>query len=309
MKHLIKKLFTPKQMHLLRKLRHPFLLDARYAKRIGTYVALDGVYGNSTIQGHGATLRRLAHNVEKGLNRSDFEPGHGRLVYDQVRQILKDHSIEDGTKCWAEEILADYRIAQADLQILEDKYRKKYFRNAANLDPSVLLEHVRLRRSCREYTDRQIDESSIRQIVEAALEAPSSCSRQALKVFCALRPERAKEVLDCFTGFTCFGGAMPAAMVFCVDLRPYFLPKEIFVPTLDVGLAATNAALMATAQDMSMTFLSWGARKVEQEVRLRSILQLPDYYEIVVGATCGFPQYLPRRPERKHVSEAVEFID
>lgn len=309
MKHLIKKLLTPKQIRLLRKLRHPFLLDSRYASRLGAYVALDGLYGNGTIQGHGSTIRRLAHNVEKGLNRSDFEPGHSNRIYDQVKQILDEHSIDDGTACWAKEVLEDYDAAQQDIQILQEKYRSEYVRGDGNLGAEELLGHLRLRRSCREYADRQVEASSLNQIVEAALEAPSSCSRQALKVFAAMTPERTREILDCFTGFTCFSDPVPAALVFCVDLRPYFLPKEIFVPTLDVGLAATNAALMATSLDMSLTYLSWGARRDEQESRLRSILQLPDYYEIVVGATCGYPRYVPRRPERKRVAEALQIVD
>lgn len=308
MKNLIKRFLPASALNIMRKLRRPYLLDWRYADRLRRYEQFDGMYESGTMQLHGATVRRLAHNVEKGLNRSDFEPGHSCRVYDQVKAILSKYDEDDGTGDWARSLLRDYESAQVDVGVLDEKYRRKYQRNADHLDSSRLLSFLRLRRSCREYQDKLVLESDINLIVEAALEAPSSCSRQALKVFCSLTEKKTKAVLECFTGFTCFSENVPAAMVFCVDLRPYFLPKELFVPTLDVGLAASNAALMATSLDLSMTYLSWGARRQEQEERLRRLMGIPEYCEIVVGATCGYPAYVPHRPERKHVSSALTIV-
>lgn len=308
MRNWLKRCLPVQALEVVRKLRHPYLLDWRYANRMRRYEQFDCLNQGGVIQHHGATVRRLAHNVEKGLNRSDFEPGHSCHVYDQVKDILDHYDGDDGTAEWARSLLQDYESAQGDVAMLEGKYRREYQRTSDHLDPSALLSFLRLRRSCREYQDKLVLESEIKRIVEAGLEAPSSCSRQALRVFCSLTPEKSKAVLNCFTGFTCFSENVPAAMVFCVDLRPYFLPKELFVPTLDVGLAASNAALMATSLDLSMTYLSWGARRPEQEERLRRLMGIPEYCEIVVGATCGYPAYVPHRPERKHVNSALTIV-
>ena len=86
------------------------------------------------------------------------------------------------------------------------------------------------------------------------------------------------------------------------------MPRELFVPHLDVGLAAENAALMASSFGLSIVFLSWGSRTADNEHRLRTRFAIPEHYEIVVGAACGYPSLSPVRPARKRVTDTLVWL-
>ena len=68
---------------------------------------------------------------------------------------------------------------------------------------------------------------------------------------------------------------------------------------------ASNAALMASSLGLSIVFLSWGSRTVDNERRLRTQFNIPTYYEIVVGGCCGYPSRTPVRPVRKPIAKTL----
>jgi len=164
---------------------------------------------------------------------------------------------------------------------------------------------MRSRCSVRQYSPKPVSEEMVTKMVDAANQAPSSCNRHTLKIFSTTNQERAREILPLFVGYTGFNSNVQCALVFCADLRPYSFPQEIFIPTLDTGLAIENAALMAHALGLSMTILSWGNRTTPNELKLRRILGLPEYYEIIAGAACGHPSLVCELPARKSVEETL----
>jgi nitroreductase len=85
------------------------------------------------------------------------------------------------------------------------------------------------------------------------------------------------------------------------------MPMELFVPHVDVGLVAGHAALMASALGLSITYLSWASRTKEHELALRQLLTIPDHYEVVVGAACGYPLRVAVKPQRKPVRTTLVY--
>ncbi len=292
----------------IQAMRSPYLLHRSFRYRLGAYVRL----WSATVSGPGlssdvevdmARIREYAHRLDKSLERSDWESGHGQKEYYEVRSLLdKNAHIDNETTRWAGGICESYRRFQD-----EGRFRRSEGRGRSSLQLSAddLLRFMQERRSCRFFLEKRVPESVVERIIEAAIEAPWSCNRMALQVYSYTLPQRAADVLKCFNGFTAFSSYVPCAFVFCVDLRAYSMPQEIFVPHLDVGLAAENAALMATALGVSMAFLSWGSSNCARDEQLRKILGIPWWCEIVVGAACGYPSRIPGKPARRSVDEVL----
>jgi nitroreductase len=254
-----------------------------------------------------AKARLCAHIIDKGLHRPDFEPMHSMGLRQDLGHIIKmDGLHDDGTLTWVKTIIHDYDAAQVGGNIALEGYGSSFFRQHDCLTPEQYLLFLHLRRSCRNFMEgERVTEGQLYKIMEAALEAPTSCNRLAVKMYATLDPDKARAVLSCFPGYTCFGPYIPCAIVFCVDLSAYTIPLELFLPTIDSGLVISYGLLMATAQDLSITLLAAAILKSQEEARLRKLLGIPDHMSIVVGGACGKPKSLPRRPGRPRPEDAV----
>lgn len=302
-KRIIKRFVPASILRYIKVSLSPSVLPANYKERLAYYEMVEKNLFAADSESELALLRMYSHVLDKRLNTSTWEPGHSQLVYDRAKSILDRYgTIDDPTVSWAQGIIKEYEERQMVPNIIT---RSCGSIEPPPLAPADLLEQMHYRVSCRHYANRRVDVASVEKIVEASLEAPWSCSRQALRVYASVEPETAKSALQCFEGFKSFSEFVPCVLVFCVDLRPYSMPKEIFVPHLDVGLAASNATLMASSLGLTIVYLSWGSRTKENERRLRKQFNIPDYYEIVVGGCCGYPSRRPIRPVRKPVAKTL----
>jgi nitroreductase len=249
------------------------------------------------------SLRKIAHALDKGLHHAQWEPGHGLRLYERLQTLLRSVGhVPDPTVAWAQNIATEFQRRRECGQKRPTPLGAQV--TPPPIDADGLLGLFRARTSSRAYSDRCVRECDIRAIVQAALQAPSSSSRQTLRVYATVTPETARTIASRFHGYTCFSVHLPALILFCVDLRPYTYPQELFIPTLDTGLAVENAALMATSLGMSMTQLIWVGERGPQEA-IRAAWDIPDWEEIVVGATCGYPCRQAIRPVRKSVESAL----
>lgn len=282
----------------------PSVLPKSYKERLACYEKIEKNFFAADSESDLALLRMYSHILSKRLYTSDWAPGHSKLIYDRAKSILDRYAAaDDPTVLWTRGIINEYEERQMARPSTISPLGGPM--EPSPLAPEDLLRQMRYRVSSRHYENRRVDVASIEKIVEASLEAPWSCSRQALRVYASVEPETARSALQCFKGFTCFSQFVPCVLVFCVDLRPYSMPKELFVPHLDVGLASSNAALMASSLGLTIVFLSWGSRTADNERRLRTQFNIPDYYEIVVGGCCGYPSRTPVRPVRKPIAKTL----
>ena len=251
-----------------------------------------------------AKLRMFAHVVDKGLQRHDWESGHSTSAYSNALHYLDLCSgSDDPTYTWAKGIIADYEKGRASQCPRCGKVEGKC-QYISPVDATDLMSLLKFRTSIRCFQGKPITEEAAQMIAEAALEAPSSCHRQTLRIYGSVNPESVGSIAGCFHGFTGFSEFVPLVLVFCADLRPYTYPVELFTPTVDTALAVENAMLMASSLGISMTLLNW-IGKSDSEQRLRSYLEMPQHEAVVIGAVGGYPSSLPTRPIRKPVSQAL----
>ena len=246
-------------------------------------------------------LRQAAHIIDKGLQRPDAEPGHSAKWYQSAQEALSHLRgtpiLADPSLTWALKKLSDYESAQSGR-----------FRAAEPLpgrEPALSQESLRdlitSRRSVRFFEEREISADVVERVVEVINWSPTSCNRQPAKVYVANDPTLARSCLDTCQGASGFGDFVPCFLCFCADLRSYWLPKEMWLPVIDVSLGIQNCCLMAQAEGLGITLLSWAQHTKDEDARLRSMLGIPEYYEIVVNGALGYPAQRPEIPSRKAI--------
>ena len=278
----------------------------KFERRILRYQTLSGSGCLDDINSALAKVRMHAHVMDKGLHRSDWDKGHGENNYTQCRLLLEQlEGVQDPTCVWAKRVVGEYerrtKCTEADHIPFGEPVA-----SCCSISPEQLQLLLKARTSTRFYTGQRVLTEQVEKMVVAALEAPSSCNRQAIKVYASVCPSKAREIARHFIGFTGFGEFVPAVVVICMDLRPYDYPKELFTPSLDAGLAMENAVLMACALGLSMTQLIWTGED-DREVGLRRLLGISEFEEVMVGAVCGYPAQQAIRPVRKPIVEALAF--
>lgn len=258
-----------------------------------------------------AKSRMWAHSLDKSLHREDYQIG--RAV--AIRQLIEENrDIIERSNCptseWIKTIAHEYdkRLSSrhATHQPLYDPYngaaRKKH--DAQRVE-TLMVDS----RSTRIYEERHVSAGDLYRLAYAASMAANSSNRQTLQIFGTSIPELAHSALANFRGFTNWSHFVPAMLVFGADLRSYSMPKELFNPAIDTSLAAQNAALLASALGMSMTFLSWANRTEYAEKALREILRIPNHCELFVGAAIGYPKRHAIKPVRRNRADVLTLLD
>jgi len=168
----------------------------------------------------------------------------------------------------------------------------------------VIRRAIRGRRSVRHWTDREVPDWMIDEILEAGLWAPQACHLGSLR-FLVVREANEPGL---FKGADIPGG--PVHIVACQDRRVYGIqPGLVANPdrletnrVLDCGAAMQNMLLAAYALGLGAVWLT--LRPAIKE-RLRERFLLPEHIEIVTYLDVGFPAQTPMPPGRMSLAEVV----
>jgi len=157
-------------------------------------------------------------------------------------------------------------------------------------------------RSIRKFTDKNVSDEQVAEIVCCAQAAATSSNVQATTVIRVRDKDRRKQLAACAGGQPYVAEA-PVLLMFCADLaRPaeacqtgggQFHPgmtEHFMIATIDVALAAQNAVVAAESLGMGICYIG-GIRNNPQEVA--DLLALPDQVYPVFGLCLGFPAQDP----------------
>jgi len=149
------------------------------------------------------------------------------------------------------------------------------------VDEMDVIEAVKTRRSIRKYTEDDVDDSTIKKIIEAGIWAPSGLNNQPWK-FKVLKGDEK----DGIAGFTRYGGIIQDAPA-CIAV---FLDGESgYNHTKDVQ------AIGACIQNMLLTIHSlglggvWLGEIINQRKEVEKTLEVPDSYELMAVIAFGIP--------------------
>ncbi|MEA4849611.1 MAG: nitroreductase family protein [Clostridiaceae bacterium] len=163
-----------------------------------------------------------------------------------------------------------------------------------------LMDIIKKRRSVRRYEKREVSLEDLKELVEAAIWAPSAGNRQSW-YFGVITPKKADQVINFSPGVY---GDPPNLIVICSDReRAIREGGNTELCTIDTAMAAQNIMLLATEKGLGTC-----AIKSYNDRALRKILKIPEYIHIELLISVGYSDEkmtAPRRPDR----EDVIFID
>lgn len=298
-------------------------------------------YTRSTT-GNGITRARArmmfhAHAIEKGLSRSDFRAGFGKIAVpglaremnswlaagrdpeDQffragasVMKVYFDRhnrvgvDVSEFRKLFQPAVLE--KIAQAGPQdggVLEAQALREALIEAGRAPEAGFLDIIYGRRSIREFTDAPVADEDIRRAVQIAMQAPSVCNRQAARVHQFRDPRAIKAALDLQGGFS--GYKMPPRLLLVTcDLTAFLFATERNQAYIDGGLFMMTLLLGLQRVGLGSCSLNT-AMGPERESQIRKILSIPEDEIFISFVATGHydPKVLTPRSKRITVDEVL----
>lgn len=162
-----------------------------------------------------------------------------------------------------------------------------------------VFEAIKGRRSVRKYKPEPVPEDSVKEILEAAVWAPSGSNIQPWK-FIVIRDKKVLNMVRKISpGY--FGGA-PLAILVCSDKeRAYKLGGELgrdYLTVADCALAVQNMLLTAYASGLGTCIV-----KSFSSTAIKHILEIPDGIEPELLVIVGYSDQSPKPPLKRPLQE------
>jgi nitroreductase len=155
------------------------------------------------------------------------------------------------------------------------------------------------RRSIRKFKDMPVEHEKILKILLDALHAPSACNK-VLSQFVVVDDSTTKKQILKVAGNKEKLKTAPAFIVVLADTR---FELNYFANILSTGAAIQNLLLSAFEQGIGSL---WIGAAGDRE-KIKSILNIPDYFHIVAIIALGYPDMDPLIPRRPKLKEVVHF--
>jgi len=164
------------------------------------------------------------------------------------------------------------------------------------------LQAILTRKSVREYTTQPVPDEMVREILEAAMQAPSAMNRQPWHFI--LVGDRSQ--LDALAAILRFGQMLktaPLGIVVCGDLE---LDKQRGYWVQDCSAATQN--LLVAAHDRGLGAVWLGVYPVEERVlALKKLLGLPEQVVPLCVISLGYPAAKPEPPEKRFDPDRLHY--
>lgn len=161
-----------------------------------------------------------------------------------------------------------------------------------------LLEGIYTRRSIRQFTKKEVAREHLLEIVKAGTWAPSGLNNQPWR-FAVLRD---REYLRKLSGLTRYSKIIEAASA-CIAV---FIDREVMYHDVKdyqaMGACLQNMLLAAHALGLGAV---WLGEILKSAAEVRSLLNLPERYELMAVVAVGHPARRGHTSQRKDLSEVI----
>lgn len=160
------------------------------------------------------------------------------------------------------------------------------------------IEAIKTRRSVRGFTDENVSDGTIEQILDAGRWAPSGLNNQAWR-FIIVRNADTKVELSKLTGYGATIKNAPVLIVVFLDRdHMYHYTKDI----QSIGACIQNMLLAQHSLGLGGV---WLGEILKNKEMVNKVLGAPDSYELMAVVALGHPVKKSRVSERKDLKELV----
>lgn len=148
-----------------------------------------------------------------------------------------------------------------------------------------MIEAIRDRRSVRTYLKKEVEERKLKEILTAAMYAPTSWGMRAWE-FVVVREKALKEALSRATAHSKFVKNAPVVVIICYDVSTGRRFRE------DSSIAAGHIWLEAVNQGLGTCFVQVadaGDPPGRAEPYVKGLLDIPDGYRVQCMMPIGYP--------------------
>jgi nitroreductase len=162
-----------------------------------------------------------------------------------------------------------------------------------------MLDLIKKRRSIRQYTNQDVSEDQVKQLLEAAMAGPSGRALDPWHFIVVRDPDRRARLAATHT-FSDMCARAPVVIVVCGDekLSDHWIS--------DSAAAAENLLLAATALGLGSVWVGIYPR-AEREAHVREVLAIPPHIRILCLAPVGHPA--EEKPARTRFNPAKVHYD
>ena len=178
------------------------------------------------------------------------------------------------------------------------------------MDSNQFLEILSQRQSVRGYTDRPVDPEKLARCLEAARIAPSACNAQPWKFIVVDEPQLKDRIAAYTTSGTLgqmnqFTRQAPLLVVIVrespnLTSRIGTMLKDKPYTLMDIGIAALQFCLQATAEGLGTCILGWFNEK-----KVKELLHIPKSKRAELIITLGYPSSPTLRPKVRKAMEEI----
>ncbi len=196
---------------------------------------------------------------------------------------------------WVKELLSFAKEAQAGRKVDLSRYTP----HEITEEGLEAIRHLLFeRRSVRHWTDEEVPDSIIDQVLEAAMWAPHSCNLQSIR-YAVIREAHEPGLFR--------KGPLPKGLVHILVLQDEHVYRaNLNIPIrnrlLDVGAAVQNMVLAAHSLGLGGVWLTLTDEMIQ---RLYKRINPPEEVKIITYVDIGFPAQTPAPPRRISLSETV----
>lgn len=164
---------------------------------------------------------------------------------------------------------------------------------------NIVLDALYARRSVRSYVEgRRVEEEKIRQLLQAAMAAPSACNIQPWEFIVVSDDAKLQAMKDSIEKYAQYNA--PLAIVVCGN--PRWIPWEGDFGLIDCSAAMENMLIAANALGLGSVWIG-GFRKDA----LRRILDIPEDVHPAAVAYFGYPAQAMPEPRTQYQEDAVHW--
>ncbi len=246
---------------------------------------------------------RLYHSLEKSLTSKEFKKESSLKNVMMILDVLKSNKNIDYNN-------RHVRSALYTLKLYFDKHpsdgsieletQRRLFKNiTSNVDvisnniggvklinivneipTKDYLNFVRNRVSIREFSERNITEKELIDVVNIAKYCPSACNRQAVKLLYSLDKEKNERILRLQNGSRTFRNHIPGLLLIVSDLRYQEGCEERNLGLIEGGIWISSLVNSFHASNLGSCVLNWCVRPNDDK-KIRRLIDMPEYYQIV----------------------------
>lgn len=158
---------------------------------------------------------------------------------------------------------------------------------------------INQRRSVRAYKSVEVEDTKLREVLEAARLSPSASNRQDWKFIVVRNTETKKRLARAAFGQS-FIGEAPVVIVACGTEPEAVMACGQPTSTVDVSIACAFMILAACNLGLGTCWIG-----AFQEDEIKKILKIPEPVRVVAVIPLGYPDESPLERERKDPEEII----